>query len=298
MYDLILTALYQLNNLNSDEERAQYLHSLKPTARNLRSSFNPSIAPNVSVNYRPKDIQAAYMLRYFPLYTQVIRSILNKLRIARIALPFNQENVSACFFGAGPAPEAYGFIQFLNSNFKNVQKVTAYSFDIISDEWAYWRNATENYLIPGIWKNRKFEMLGSKFDLSQTDSVNELIKEIAASRLIVFQNCLNEISQGSYPNVVANFTSLIRAMSSGSILLVIDLSSYPPVTGLISQIESLVDGNSASILISLSEGQSRYDGLAVRDALPLIVKQHLLTDEDGLIARRYVNYHCLAIRKI
>jgi hypothetical protein len=104
MYELILEALYRLNNLTGAEEKAQYLQSLKSVAKELRRSYDPNAAPNVRVNYRTKNVQAAYMLRYFPQYSQVLPTILDDLKNAQVSLPFDQENLSACFFGAGPPP--------------------------------------------------------------------------------------------------------------------------------------------------------------------------------------------------
>lgn len=298
MYHLILKALYLLNNLKTDEERAQYLQSLKPTAKSLRSGFNPFAGPNVNVDYRSKVVQSAYMLRYFPQYSLVIRLILNKLKSGQILLPFDQEEISACFFGAGPSPEVYGFIQFLNGAFRHVCKVTAYTFDIISDDWAYARDITENYLIPAVWQQREFELINNNFDLSQANSIRKLTGIINSSSLVIFQNCLNEINQKSYPNVIGNLNSLVRAMRAGSILMIIDLSSYQAASNLVSQIESSVQAqNSVTTLIGLTESASRYDAVALRNELPLIIKQNLLTGEDGLIPRRNINYHCLVIRK-
>lgn len=299
MYELILEALYRLNNLTGAEEKAHYLQSLKSVAQQLRGSYNPNAAPTVRVNYRPKNVQAAYMLRYFPQYSQVLRIILNRLKNAQVSLPFDQENLSACFFGAGPAPEVYGFAQFLNAAFSNNKKLTAYTFDIISDEWNYSRGITEHSLVPSIWQNRTFELISKKFDITQANSVNQFAAIVGQARLIVFQNCLNEINQNSYPSVIANLKSLIGSMSSGSVLTVIDLSSYPAALQLISQIESLIRSeNLASILISPSEGEKTYDAVALRDSLPNVIVDNLLTSADGLIPRRWVKYRCLVIRKL
>jgi hypothetical protein len=297
MYDSMLKALYSLNELNAEGERAAYLRSLKPVARELRSSFNPYAAPHVEVDYRSKQTQAAYMLRYFPQYSLIIRLVLGKLRNKQIELPFNREEISASFFGAGPCPEIYGFLRFLSAGFPNIRKVTANAFDIISGEWAYAREITEHHLIPSIWQ-RAFELNASNFDLSQAGSTRWLAHTINASSLLVFQNCLNEINRNLYPNVIKNIDSLVRAMRPGSILTIIDLSSYPAVLELIGRIEDSVRSrHPVTTLIGLQGSESRYDAVALINALPHAITQNLLTGEDGLIPRRYIKYHCLVIRK-
>lgn len=298
MYQLILKALYLLNNLNTDEEKARYLQSLKPTAISLRRGFNPFAGPNVNADYRSEVVQSSYMLRYFPQYSLIIGLVLDELKNRQISLPFDHEEISACFFGAGPCPEVYGFIQFLNNDFSRVRKVTAYTFDIISDEWAYARDITEQYLISAIWQGRELELINNNFDLSQADSINKLTGIINSSSLLVFQNCLNEINQKLYPNVIGNLNSLVRAMRVGSILMIIDLSSYQAASNLVSQIESSIQTqNSVTILIGLSESAGKYDAVSLIKELPLTITQNLLTGDDGLIPRRYINYHCLVIRK-
>ena len=298
MYQLILKALYLLNNLNTDEERARYLQDLKPTAISLRRGFNPFAGPNVNADYRSEVVQSAYMLRYFPQYSLIIGLVLDELKNRQISLPFDDEEISACFFGAGPCPEVYGFIRFLNSAFSRVRKVTAYTFDIISDEWAYARDITEQYLIPAVWQRRELELINNTFDLSQADSINKLTEIIRSSSLVVLQNCFNEINQRSYPNVNENLNSLVRAMRTGSILMIIDLSSYQAASNLVSQLESSIQAQtSVTTLIGLTESASRYNAVALINEMPLTITQNLLTGEDGLIPRRYINYHCLVIRK-
>jgi hypothetical protein len=186
----------------------------------------------------------------------------------------------------------------LNTAFSNNKKLTAYTFDIISDEWGYSRGITEHSLMPSIWQNRTFELISKKFDVTQANSINQFAAIVGHARLIVFQNCLNEINQNSYPNVIANLKSLIGLMASGSVLMIIDLSSYPAALQLVSQFENLIQSASlASILISPSEGEKTYDAVALRDSLPNVIVENLLTGADGLIPRRYVKYRCLAIKK-
>jgi hypothetical protein len=300
MYDLILTALYQLNNVNTDAEKARYLQSLQPATLELFRAYQSSF---VNVDYREPNTQAAYMIRYFPQYSQIIRIILSDLKDRNILLPFNQSDLSVSFFGSGPSPEIYGFLQFLNADFQRVRKVTAYTFDIISDEWSYSREITVKHLLPSIWNNRQFDLVPNGFDLSQANSVDRFTDIIGLSKLIVFQNCLNEVGQNLYSNVIANLVSLVHAMNSNSILIIADLSNYRHVFDLTQRIEALIrTSNPASILISLAEGQKTYDARAMINGMPSIIRQNLLTGipyqvENGLIPRRKIKYHCLTVRK-
>ena len=298
MYDLILTELYRLNRLQSAAEKAQYLQSLQPVVHFLRDSYR---RPFVNVDYRAKKTQAAYMLTYVPQYSQIICIILNELKHA-LASPFNQEDLTASFFGSGPLPELYGLLQFLRANFSVIRKVTAYAFDIYADEWTYSRNITKNHLIPSIWRDHQLELKSKTFDLSQAESVEEYRDIIASSKLIVFQNCLNEVRPSQHSTVLNNFTSLVNSMSSNSILLITDLSNYRSALKLMQEIEGMVvRENSLSTLISsISDGRS-YDARNIVNTMPLVMRKNLLTgnrqNPNGLIPRISINYRFLAIEK-
>lgn len=296
MYDLILNELYRLNNVDSDEAKAQYLQSLQPAALRLFHAYRGTF---VRVDYRDKNVQAAYMIRYFPQYSQIIRLILNDPP-RNYLRPFNQRDLSACFFGSGPAPEVIGLLQFLATRFPNIRAVKAHAFDIIAEEWAYARDITRSLAL-SIWHDRQLELKGNAFDLSQAGAVEQCSNIIASSKLLVFQNCLNEVRQDQYLNVAANLVSLVQAMASGSILIIIDLSNYQPALNLIQRIETLIkDRQLASVLANLS--QRRYDAQEMIGAMPQIIRTNLLTGipfqvENGLIPRRYIDYHYFVVRK-
>src|SRR5580692_3761391 len=144
----ILETLFRLNNATTDQQKTTYLQNLQPPAQELRNAF---FNFPVTVNYARRDIQSVYMLRYFPPYTQVIKTILSVLHHNPGHLAFNGQVVGASFIGCGPSPEIFGFFDFLNTTAFRPRQVNINTFDVHSDSWAFSRDITFQSLIPIVW---------------------------------------------------------------------------------------------------------------------------------------------------
>lgn len=303
MYSIILDALYELNNVKTEAEQAAYLQSLQPYAKALRESYDPSQGHHVNVDYRDPQAQAAYLIRYFPQYSQILPTILNELRYRGISVPFEKGILSLASFGCGPAPEIYGLIQFLNNYYKDITRIRAHTFDILAQEWTYSRSINEQKLIPDIWRERKVRVDNTVFDLATENGIDVIESSIKTSQLVTFQNCLNEVSPLLHRRVINNLRSIVQVMQQNALMIVIDLSGYEQVLNLIARIQVLVDaGPSASIVVGLTDRVRRHDAKQMIDNMPLIIKENLLTGipkirRNGLIPKRWTNYHYLAIRK-
>jgi hypothetical protein len=100
-----------------------------------------------------------------------------------------------------------------------------------------------------------------------------------------------------------NLKLIIDSIPRGSIILIIDLLGYQPVLDLLGYLEDDRSfSSSVEIVRSSREGQQTFDAKYLVKAIPPIVRQNFLTGipfqiENGLIPRRYINYHHLTLRK-
>jgi hypothetical protein len=68
MHDIILEDLSSLHGLSDEQDLANFLRELRPTARYLWQAYRSSV---VKISYRKPVLQAAYMLRYFPYHAEI-----------------------------------------------------------------------------------------------------------------------------------------------------------------------------------------------------------------------------------
>ena len=68
IYELILNSLYSANNIKLEREKINFLKSLQPYVTSLRSSFKNK---QINVDYRDRNVQAAYLIAYYPSYIEM-----------------------------------------------------------------------------------------------------------------------------------------------------------------------------------------------------------------------------------
>lgn len=243
------------------------------------------------------------MFRYYPSYSQIIRIILNTLHYNPGHLPFSDEVIGASFIGCGPSPEIYGFFDFLNSTAFRPQQININTFDINSDHWAFSRNITFQSLIPTQWRNCPINTVNNNLNIASQNSLTDFLPTLRTSNLVVLQNCLNEIPEALYGVVRDNLQMIIANIPRGAIILIIDLFGYQSVLDLLAYFEDdFATSNIVDILRSARQGEQIYDAIQLVNSIPPIVRQNLLTGipfqlENGLIPKRTIRYHHLALRK-
>lgn len=292
IYEHVLTGICNFKGIGSEDEDSlsQYLQSLKPYAKRLWQSYRSS---SVEVDYCEPDVQAAYFIRYYPHYAQMTREFLESLH--RDALPFEPSHVQACFFGAGPAPETIGLINYLKNNFPNVTSVQVQTYDIATDTWWRSRDITRNYLVPRYWQ-RQFILNADTINLVDSNALYRIRNIINNSTLFVVQNCLNEVTANA-DIFLNNISFLVNEMPQRSILVIADQNNYPSVLNLMALIEDCIRGISqVSIIRSRTAGTISFDALNALPPIPRIIRENLLTGEDKLIPRRWVSFNYLAVQ--
>ena len=300
MQQAILEAVLNGHGLRSEQENIQFLENLQSSGVELWNAFR---AFPVVVDYRRRDIQSVYMLRYFPSYSQIIKLILQSVHRHPGHLPFGSSNLEVSFFGCGPSPEIYGFFEFLTGTSFRPQQLRINTFDIFSDDWAFARNITFNNLIPSIWNPGLINSHNHNLNIALNNSFLAHIDVLQRSKLVVFQNCLNEIPDNLHAVVRNNLRILVDNLPPGGLVLIIDLLGYQPVLDFLNNIENdSTIRRSVQIIRSSTNGEQSYDAKNLVNTMPDIIRNHFLTGipverPNGLIPRRYIRFHYMLLRK-
>jgi hypothetical protein len=292
MYQDILNGLYGVNNITNQQGKVSYLQGLQEDVKSLRRAF--TIYP-VAFDYTNSNIQASYLLTYFPHYTELLQVALNKTN-ATIA----NENINRLLlFGSGPCPEIIGYLKYLNQhNANNDRTIQVNIYDIAATHWQYSRNIVFQNIVPTIKRQSTINHNANDLRIDTPFGNITLSRE---KTIVVFQNCLNEITEQRHQIVIDNFEKLYNALANGSYITIIDLSEYGSVINLITRIQQKLSTlANARIIRNISEGGlNRQSGYA--DPIPFI-RENLLTGipyqlQNGLIPKRHIKFTYVIIKK-
>ncbi len=280
LYDLILEGLYSAYGITSESERKEFLSGLKPHIRDLRESFQNK---QVRVDYSNKNIQAAYLIAYYPSYVEMTYEVLNRHGVEDLS--FKNKKLNVCLFGAGAAPEAIALLNFITTNnLNNIEVVVIHAYDIFASTWKFSLDLIQKFIVPHFWESKEFKLIGRDLDLCKQDGFKDIRQEIHNSNLFIFQNCLNELNDRN--TAIENINYLAQNLPQESTLIVADLSGFRVVMDARSQIEKNLKDISYLKLIKSNDKEE----IRMKISLPIIVRQHLLTgrpnqpwDEGGIL---------------
>lgn len=284
LYDLILEGLYSSYAVKSEDSKKDFLNSLKPYVIELRTSFKNK---QIKVDYRDKNVQAAYLIAYYPSYVEMTYEVLNRHGIK--VLPSKNRILNVCLFGAGAAPEMVALLNFINQNKLDIDEVNVYAYDIFASTWNFSLDLSKKFIIPHFWQSKKFQVISLNLDLCEHGVFEGILKQIQNSDLFVFQNCLNELSNRKIG--IENIDYLAKNINQESRLIIADLCGYQVVSDIKSRIEqNLQDLSYLNLFKSKDKEEVR-----VKISLPSIIRQHLLTgkpnqslDQGGILTPRSV----------
>lgn len=288
MYSYILDGLVKHNQINNVE---LYLQSLQNSVKKLRQSYQ---ANQVRVDYSDSNIQAAYLLAYYPQYTEMTYKVLCDLNYNYLYSCFvGSRDLQACFFCAGPVPETVAWVKYLSSNYSPAKYAVAHTYDIASSTWSTSREITKN-VVANLCPGWKFTLNGYNLNLCQQNAFPSIRDIIQTSNLFFVQNCLNEFISNS-EIFLKNLDFLITEMPANSIIVIADLN-YKSVVSLMEQIEAYVSISTKSKIIrSFTAGDIHLHSSLI---LPPVLRKNLLTGADGLIPKSNINFKYLAIQKL
>jgi hypothetical protein len=266
LYDLILEGLYSSYDIESEEAKKAFLNSLKPYVTELRTSFKNK---QIKVDYRDKNVQAAYLIAYYPSYVEMTYEVLNRHEVK--VLPVKDRILDVCLFGAGAAPEALALLNFINQNALDIDEVNIYAYDVFASTWNFSLDLVRKYIIPHFWQSQKFQITSLNLDLCEHGVFERILKQIQNSDLFIFQNCLNELNDKN--TAIANINYLANNINQGSRIIIADLSAYQ----ITSDIKLQIDQNLQELsYLKLFKSKDKNE-IRVKIPLPSIIRQHLLT---------------------
>ncbi|BAU14043.1 unknown protein [Leptolyngbya sp. NIES-3755] len=294
LYEYILESLRKLSKTQNDEAQFnQFLRSLKPSVRSLRRAYADH---QIVVDYSTPEIQAAYLIAYYPQYAEMTFRALKNFGFAQEIR--DRDHLTICLFGSGPSPEIIGLLSYLNQT--QIQTVTIGTFDIAADTWRLSRDITTEEIRPRIWQ-KEFSIHSHTLDFCKEHSFHSIQKIIARSQLFIFQNCLNELFNAKEV-VKQNIEFLLETMPESSTLIIADQGEYQEVVRAMNGIENLISVlnlryECESFLIERLEGETAHFSTQLR--LPQTIKTHLLTGADRLIPRKKVRAsYCKVLRLV
>ena len=263
-------------------QKYSYLQQLQEPARALHQKYLQPEKQYVEVDYSDPQTQKIYILRHSLPHALQVPWALASLRESNFHHLKN--NLTASFFGGGPCPEILGLRYYLNKILPNKAHISAARLDIVHNwQWNY---------IADIFKHFKSSLVGVESNFLNSDS-KEWIRN---SDLIVIQNCINEIPDLSYPQLLMNMKHIVDIMKPGALMLVIE-KRYSNVEKLLRQFHSELD--------VFNDIQKHYttDDIAIRyfnySHVPDELIEHLFqrVRNNWLWLTNNIRFHWLAISK-
>lgn len=288
--DVILEEFYKNNNIQQENEKPLALQSLKKYVKNLRIEYKKPIC---NVEYGDKNIQNAYMLAYFPHYTQQTDTLLEKLPRYVTDSLFGGEKIWISAFGCGPAPELVGIASFINKHYYNIKEMDAFLMDAYIKDWENYTTFSKDKLSHTVWNAGKTRTRALNCDLrkkcTECDEKSHTVcsQFVNQSKLFVLQNCLTDVGQDE-KFILNKIETTFSLAKKGSVMLVLDFP-YPKNKDIFHHLTKDIENKKIGKVISpLNYHHERTH------PYPKIVIDNLLTGEDKLIPRRWTNFYSTA----
>ena len=291
IYNQIVEAIDKLND--ESLEIKDYLQSLKPDVRKLRSSYRKP--PPVYVDYAKQNIQSAYLITYLPHYYQLIYKILLEQDLSTMK---SKTDFSVTFIGGGPGSEAYGTIKYILDYCTNIKHINVDILDINAATWSYSHSALTGFVLPEL---NRFDDISLKwnrhqFDLVDSNAVNSSKSIFKNADLVVIQNCINEIAKNEYQVLENNILNIFNFIPNSSSLLMVDLTTS--VRSQIAQLEKAVESKFPDINKNTTSRNKSASSLTSINYRPSqIIRENLLNYTDGLIPRKNLKYDYSLLNK-
>jgi hypothetical protein len=296
-------------------QKEDYLESLKPAAKALRSAYQSDKDRRETVDYSSPEIQAVYLLRYYVVNASMTLQVLRELPLNAMAKG-GDEFLAATFLGPGPAPELFGFLRFVKDQLPSVKMAVATLIDRANHAWTPCRQVTTELLIPIIWDRLLFDSQVINYDLTAAGSADQHLATairdaLASSRFVMHQNLICEIPKCLHERVIDRLVRVIKLMRPGSTFLGIERRGYPEAVEILRTVYRKVvieQGLADCLLYPEPYTDWIVDCREDLDIMPSILTEHLCIrkdtvadyispEEDGLILSRRIRYVRLALRR-
>jgi hypothetical protein len=289
MYDALLPIVMDSYGQNS-RCMSSFLSGLQPAVKELRQRYRTN---NVQVDYGQPEIQAAYLLTYYPYYVQQTH---HNLSLASqhhyVAHLLRQRNLQVTLLGSGPMPEAAALATY-RQKLRFASSLKTISYDLNIHQWRSARQITAR-LMADLAPNITYKYEGHPLNLAQRHALFPAQWNIQNSQLIIIQNCLNEIYRANLGAFKHNMQFLMNNMAPGSTLLLSDLD-YPQTSRCLQLLKQLADATSG--ITTVFDHGDRLLEYENSFSLPFSIRRHLLTGQNGLIPKKWIRQFSLCLLK-
>ncbi|AGF53652.1 unknown protein (plasmid) [Synechocystis sp. PCC 6803] len=289
MYDALLPIVMDSYGQNS-RCMPSFLSGLQPAVKELRQRYRTN---NVQVDYGQPQIQAAYLLTYYPYYVQQTH---HNLSLAsqhhHVAHLLRQRNLQVTLLGSGPMPEAAALATY-RQKLQFASSLKAISYDLNVHQWRSACQITAR-LMADLAPNITYKYEGHPLNLAQHHALFPAQWNIQNSQLIIIQNCLNEIYRANLGAFKQNMQFLMNNMAPGSALLLSDLD-YHQTSRCLQLLKQLADATPGiTTVFDHGDRLLKYENSF---SLPFSIRRHLLTGQNGLIPKKWIRQFSLCLLK-
>lgn len=259
--------------------------ALRAPVSSMRREFRREVP---CVDYGDPDTGQAYMVAYFPHYVAPLHQVLESLPSSVTGPVFDKSKIEACMIGCGPAPELLGLSSFVSEHFKGAEHINVSLHDVNIDGWRPYLDLTLSRLIKPCWSgglgvNRVSCSLLRDCGTCSSDTCRVRRGTVD---IYVVQNCLNDA--GSNPGAVSRkLVDLLRAAKPGALFVVINAGSSV-ARRIIKTVEARATASGLGDVVK--PGCASVRSVTSGFESPRIIRDHLYTGANGLIAKRTVTY--------
>ena len=285
IYDELTKKNYGMTLKELDENTVK---GIKANILKLRNSYK-SNTPRT--NYFNEEIRKAYMLSYYPNYSEPIYELMDKYIKKELEEKLNKK-LKFTFFGAGPGAEVLGVSKYLCDI--NYEKQVEFILTDYEDGWNNQRNITKNLIqsLGSIKSNGLTYISGCDLTINcQKDCFEwKFCKSILyKSDVFIMQNCLNHIATSN--TFYKNLLRRIDFMKEGSIFIIIDFG-YEISMNIIKKLatEKKFEIISTNIFNKLIESR-------INDFINEDIDKKIFSGE-GLIRKKVTKYYYIIIKKV
>lgn len=288
IYDYFLTSLFREFEITSNEQGAlQFIARLKEKSFYLWDKYQTKDLTDI--DYSNKEIQAAYLLRYFPHYTVPVQKLLEVLKPK-----FQRRDLSILLFGAGPGPEILAILLYFDSQPEEDKplSITFFVYDVNNESWGWCDNLIHTFC------NVSFKVKFVRYPSNSSDINQKIELNDEKLDMVVLQNCFNELKEDCFEVVIDNVIQSYLTLNDEGILLLVDRPKYGAVSNIMKELSEILTDNHNSIVRCVLRG-ARYEE---SDYLPNFIlaecgyKKYLtgphgfLSGESGHIPRNHIDF--------
>lgn len=277
MYRFLLAEIFKEQNCTSEIEKKKFLKRLSSEFIQLRDSYRGNYR---KLDYSDVNVQYAYLLGYFPIYTEFLSRVLKNVQDS---FDFSDVN-DLILCGGGPCPEIISLINYFNKANIQQNQINISVIDNCPDNWESSMRIVSRYI-------RSKHSISINQHIFLDDYTREGFRlgyYQSTPKLLVFQNTLSEVLQNNYDSILINIIQALKDLPEDSFLIVIDFD-FHVIREIYREIETLF-----SEYIEIRSGNLSWNSEMTQDSE--LLKNNFFTTREKARTKAKLKY--LVIQKL